>query len=204
MKLIALTGKAGAGKDSVADILCKDHGFVRYAFAKPLKDMLRVIGVELDADRELKEQPHPIFGASPRKMAQTLGTEWMREMVNKNGWLLLADQHIKSIQHWIDQKNGPRKDDRDLPSAPAGLVITDCRFPNEAAFIAERDGVIWHIERPECPAVAAHSSESGLAKEPGDLVIVNDGTLDDLADEVRLAIESPTFFMVGWPDLEES
>lgn len=183
MKLIALTGKAGAGKDSVADVLCRDHGFVRYAFAKPLKDMLKAIGVDC-SERSTKELPHPVFGASPRKMAQTLGTEWMREMICKDGWLKLAAQFIGNHDAVNTQ----------------GIVVTDCRFPNEAAFIAERDGVIWHIERPECPVVAAHSSESGLTKEPGDLVLVNDGTLDDLSNQVRLAIERPAFYQVAWSD----
>jgi len=39
--LIGLCGAAGSGKDSVADPLVRDHGFVRAAFADALKDIAR-------------------------------------------------------------------------------------------------------------------------------------------------------------------
>jgi hypothetical protein len=35
--IIGITGKAGSGKDTVADILVKDHGFVRIGFADVMK-----------------------------------------------------------------------------------------------------------------------------------------------------------------------
>ena len=39
MKIILLTGWSEAGKDTVADILVKQHEFKKYAFADPLKDL---------------------------------------------------------------------------------------------------------------------------------------------------------------------
>jgi hypothetical protein len=163
----------------VADILCRDHGFVRYALAKPIKDMLRVIGVDAD-NRETKEKPNPIFGVSPRRMAQTLGTEWMRDTIHKDGWLLLADVFLRAA----------------VDTGAAGVVITDVRFPNEAAWLAERDGVVWHIRRPGICPVEAHASENGIGVYPGDLIIPNTGSIADLADTVRKAIESPHLFAV--------
>lgn len=201
MKLIGLTGPAGAGKDSVADVLCKDHGFVRYEFARPLKAMLNVIGVACD-DRALKELPHPLFGKSPRRMAQTLGTEWMRELVNAEGWLLLAGKFIDDV--WRVKSLQITEGERlERPAArrmwnAKGIVITDCRFQNEAAFIAERGGVIWHIERPGVAAVEAHSSESGLERLPGDLVIPNMGPLKMLPGTVGQAMAFPHFYTVPY------
>lgn len=179
MKLIGLTGPAGSGKDSVADVLCRDHGFVRYEFARPLKAMLAAIGVHAN-DRATKELPHPLFGKSPRRMAQTLGTEWMRELVNANGWLLLAGDFVY------------------VHAFAKGIVITDCRFQNEAAFIAERDGVIWHIDRPGVAPVESHASESGLDRLPGDLVIPNHSDLNYLATTVNHAIANPEAFRVPY------
>jgi len=39
MKIILLSGWAGSGKDTIADYLVKAHGFKKFAFATPLKDL---------------------------------------------------------------------------------------------------------------------------------------------------------------------
>lgn len=58
--------------------------------------------------------------------------------------------------------------------------MTDVRFQNEAAFIAERGGVLWHVRRMDCPLVEAHSSEAGLPVLPGDEMVYNFGTIEQL------------------------
>lgn len=168
MILIGLTGPAGAGKDTLADHLCARHHFVRYAFAKPLKDMLAAIGVDAN-NRDTKEIPHPVFGKSPRVMAQTLGTEWMRETICQDGWLRLAGQFVDTTRHLNAYDAAPY----------VGVVITDCRFPNEVEFIRKRGGVVWNIHR-NVARVAAHSSETSLNGSHFDKVIYNLGTIAEL------------------------
>lgn len=41
MSIIGMTGRAGSGKDTIADILIKEHGFARVAFGDPLKRITR-------------------------------------------------------------------------------------------------------------------------------------------------------------------
>lgn len=202
MKLLALTGKAGAGKDSVADVLCEKYGFVRYEFARPLKGMLAAIGVDC-SNRATKELPHPVFGVSPRRMAQTLGTEWGRDLINPDIWLLCADRFITDIHDIKARLSSPGRvcdDDWWAKLNAEGVVITDCRFQNEAAFIAQRGGAIWHVQRHGIQAVEAHSSEAGLDVYPGDVVIRNDGTLADLAQRVAEATIGK--HVVGWEDVD--
>lgn len=164
--LIGLTGKAGAGKDSVADILEREAGFRRYALAQPIKDalcaMLRTPEHVLFA-RERKELPLEKLGISPRRLAQTLGTEWGRAL-RSDFWLALAERHV------------------DLS---ADTVITDIRFPDEAEWILSQGGFVVKVIRYGVKAVEAHASEAGI---PLDLVqsrILNIGTLQDLEEEVR-------------------
>jgi len=93
MRLIGLTGPAGSGKDTVARLLCEQHGFVQMAFADPLRAMLKA-GLGLTDEelhrRDLKEAPLEWLGKSPRQLLQTLGTEWGRQHVHPHLWLELA------------------------------------------------------------------------------------------------------------------
>ena len=164
MKIIGLTGKAGVGKDTVADYLCK-KGYVKYSFAKPLKDMLKVIGVDCD-NRETKELPHPTFGVSPRRMAQTLGTEWMRNSVAADGWLLLAQRYVEV------RRNGNQYADELTYSE--GVVFSDVRFENEADFI-RKQGTVIHVHR-NVDAVQEHVSETGVRYATVDRWLMNDRT----------------------------
>lgn len=74
-----------------------------------------------------------------------------------------------------------------IPQTAAVIVITDIRFENEAAFLRSHNGVIWHIVRPGLQLVNAHSSEAGIERRPEDALIMNDGSLDQLEQQVRQA-----------------
>jgi len=65
------------------------------------------------------------------------------------------------------------------------VVIKDVRYENEASFIRRRGGEIWHLLRENAQKVNAHSSELGIEIIDGDVVINNNGTLQQLTDAVR-------------------
>jgi dephospho-CoA kinase len=46
--LIGLSGKAGAGKDTVADYLVRCYKFQRMAFADPMKRFLNTLGFSVN------------------------------------------------------------------------------------------------------------------------------------------------------------
>jgi hypothetical protein len=170
-KVIAFAGAAGSGKDTAADYLVKYYGYARCAFAEPLKAALNAMfgwTMEQWNDREWKESVIPDIGKSPRQMAQTLGTEWGRELVNRDLWLKLAYRKLEQAHN----------------SGVAGIVFTDCRFPNEAQFVIECGGSVLHISRPALRAVSSHVSEQTL---PSNLVtdaVLNDGGIIDLWSKV--------------------
>lgn len=161
--LIGITGRAGVGKDTAADHLVHAHGFARYSLADPIRHglvaMLHGIGLTPAhfSVRECKEQPLSLLGKSPRQLAQTLGTEWGRQLVHPDLWLLLAEQVIADVTD-----NGGR-----------GIVIPDVRFDNEADLIRRHHGTLIHIQRDSATAVAAHSSEAGVSDHLIHLRILN-------------------------------
>ena len=168
--IIGLTGKAGSGKDTVGNLLMVD-GFAKYSFAMPIKNAINAIfGWEMDwwEDREFKETHIPNINASPRKLAQTMGTEWGRNIIHPDLWLMIGEIAVCNCL----------RDDMNL-------VITDVRFDNEAEMIRLHGGVIVHIERPDVEPVEDHSSEAGIKYCEGDFTLINDGTMDDLVEDVE-------------------
>lgn len=166
MRLIGIAGKARSGKDTVAAMLAA-RGFERYAFAQPLKQGVRAMFglAEAHTDGEWKEDVLPWLGRSPRYLMQTLGTEWGRQLVAEDVWLRLADQRWKNCQLGMAR----------------GLVISDVRFDNEAEWVRDLGGEVWHIMRHRAEAVQAHASEAGVFYDPcRDQLISNDGSLSDL------------------------
>lgn len=163
--LIALCGRAGAGKDTVGGFLKENYGCSLDAFAKPLKDMLAAIGI-VEPARELKELPLKGFDFSYRKAAQLLGTEWGRA-IDENLWIKLA---------------GIRYSKSPAPS----YVFTDLRFMNEYTMVRANNGCVVKIvgRANETTDNATHASEQGLPDHLADFIIVNDGSKEKLATNV--------------------
>lgn len=173
--IIGIAGRARTGKDTVASLIHTQLGGYRYSFADPIRAMMRA-GFDIDMSdpywQKNKENPVAALGKSPREMMQTLGTEWGRDMVSDDVWLVLAA--AKLIKH------GP------------GMIIPDVRFENEAAWIRHRGGTILHVTRKDAEPVAAHSSETPIKMIPGEIEVRNNGTLADLQSQVESIINGWT------------
>lgn len=180
--LIGLAGRAGCGKTTVAEHLKNHRGFAEYSFAGPLKAMLcNLLMVSHEQLEQMKRQGSPILPAwmaddtgrtmpSVRQALQTLGTEWGRECLHPDIWLLFATQRLD----WLASEYHFQ-----------GVVISDVRFDNEAAFIRRRGGFLIHIDRPHTdPATPAHASEQAVGRAPGDFHITNDADVATLLHSV--------------------
>lgn len=167
--VIGLHGRARAGKDTVANFILSHRGGYLYSFADPIRAMLVPLGIDMSDPywQARKEDVIPALGVSPRRLMQTLGTEWGRQIINPDLWLILAKQRLLNF--------GP------------GMVIADVRFENEASWVRSQGGRVIHIERPNNVAIEAHASEAGVEfkGEEGDIKIVNGGTLEDLQNTIR-------------------
>lgn len=172
--IIAFAGQANSGKDTAALYLVKRHNFVKYGFADPLKRGLNAMfGWQPHQwlDREWKEQDDPMLGFSPRKAAQTLGTEWGRKMLRDDLWVQVA-----TIFHEGLQKLGQ------------GMVISDLRYDNEAEWVKARGGKIIVLLRRVAgiqTELKEHSSEKGISEKLVDFYLDNNGNIHQLYGKVE-------------------
>jgi hypothetical protein len=166
--IIGLTGRAHTGKDTAADHLVREYGFGRAAFADTLRTMLEAMLEDAGADYAHLYEPHlkaapipQLGGVSARELMQTLGTEWGRAQHGANWWLHLLQRRLGL------HDGGSPVHDR--------IVITDVRFPNEAAFIQLRGGRIIKLHREQAPTVRSHASEADIDALPCDADLANNG-----------------------------
>ena len=78
-----------------------------------------------------------------------------------------------------------------VPNAPVHdrILISDVRYPNEAAWLLEHGGVLIRLVRDTAEPVRSHSSEQHWADLPADITLVNNGpTLEGLHGLLRGAM----------------
>lgn len=156
IKLIALNGAKTVGKSTIANALAALSDDVAIvSFATPIRAMLESMGVDQHNLNVAKEEPIDGLGKSARQLLCSLGTEWGRQMVNQEIWLWAMRQQIQKL---IDGAANPE----DLV-----IVIDDCRFANEAAWVRKMGGDVVRLIRDGITYTGDHSSEQPL---PDDLI----------------------------------
>lgn len=152
-RLIAFCSPAmGSGKSTAARHLVETHGFVKVAFATPIKAMtvamLQAAGIPDDEITarvfgDCKEEIIPQLGVSSRQIQQQIGEAGRK--LNPDLW---RDIGLSAAQVQRDQGNS--------------VVIDDMRFPNEYEGVLEAGGEPYRIVRPDAEVTVAHESEGGL------------------------------------------
>jgi len=173
LKLIGVHGKARSGKDTIANHLVDEHGFVRTAFADPLKAASAVLfgwPVEMAFSDEIKGYKSPLWEITGRTAFQRLG-DAMKIGFGTDFW----------IKRWACEY--ARLKDKH------SIVVADVRSNAEADMIRGLGGIILHLERRGAGLSGLegmHSSEAGITfNRSTDLRIENNGTLSELEDEIN-------------------
>lgn len=181
-RLIALTGRAQSGKDTVRAYLEQNHGYVGLAFADPIRELrakfLSMAGADnrYNTDESLKQTEIPELGVSRRVIEQTLGTEWGRDCIRQDLWLHLLKQKIQAI--WAK-------------SPDTRIVVSDLRFLNEESVLRDLGAEVWRMVRDShAPVDLNHKSEAEMAFIVADATIANTGSLENLRQQIALLLRS--------------
>lgn len=174
--LIAVTGNARHGKNSIGDYLVAKHNFIDLAFALTVKKICKIKYLLTDDQlfTDKKDVIDERWGKTPRDMFKFEGTEIgqyqqqkFMEGIGRNFW-------IKRLGMELDEK--------------INTVLTDCRYPHEAEMIKKKNGFIIRIIRPSMEITDSHSSETemNLIKDEFiDAVVINDGTIEELHEKIE-------------------
>jgi hypothetical protein len=191
---IGLCGFAGAGKDSVADILVAHAGFRKIAFADALKaELCNAFHVEplvfIRPDLKTLSMPELALerctevgyvDAAIRVAASNPGTwEGMREVMTR------PRTPRETMQLWgteyrraHDDRYWTRQVVEHITYArrhlsQRGFVITDCRFQNEVETLRAIGGRLWQVKRPGVDAGGTHRSTTEGSEFHPEAVINN-------------------------------
>lgn len=212
--IVGLVGFIGSGKDTAADYLVNFHEFRRESFANTLKDAAAAVfgwdrtlleGRTKQA-REWREQVDPWWAArldmpnlTPRWILQYWGTEVCRHGFHDDIWIASLENKLRT--------------------ATDNIVISDCRFPNEIASIRAQGGKIlwvqrgplpewydaarsfnhgqdgnmtWALSRAKLEKLKIHASETAWVGSKFDAVVDNNGTVDQLHENIKsLVLDQP-------------
>lgn len=186
MSLIAICGFQGSGKDTLANILI-EKGYTKVSFAGLLKDVVATI---FSWNRDLLEGTTKksrkwretvdewwanrlnIPNLTPRYVLQQIGTDVLRNHFHQDIWVAAIERKISNM---------------------SGVVITDCRFPNEIDMIKKLNGSILHIYRGKLPIWFGtedipkdiHISEVLWTKYNFDKTIDNNGDIKQLEIKIK-------------------
>lgn len=193
-KVILLAGRKQSGKNTFAERITQ-HGFVEASYADRLKrmavDILSFMGCDVqleyfndgvkkeqfitDTDGQMflfnnnTEKKMPL---TYRQFIQKLGTESLRDVIDNDIWIYPVVDVIKKTY---------------VAGVFNGVVVTDCRFPNEISKIYNLLAGFEDIEvldvliiRPGQKASDMHASETSLDNYDFTLAVSNNGSIEDL------------------------
>lgn len=173
--LVGFAGRKRSGKDTAAGHLVDRRGFVRRAFADPLKRTCQDL-FDLSDDQvggDAKDAVDPRYARSPRELMQFMGTEFVRNFACETLW-------VDKFERWYA---GAR-----AAGGARRVVVADVRFQNEVDAIHRLGGKVYLVTRPgRTDSPDSHASEDvGALAVDGE--IVNDGTIEDLRAAVYSAV----------------
>lgn len=186
--IIGLTGWAGVGKDTVADLLVAHLGFRKVAFADALRgEICEGFGIEPLYLTRPETKSHPLTALSMRKapreflaaVALSLSAAAPDHRWPLSDDWLDAPRSPRQIMQWwgteYRRAQHPRYWTRIMLAQIVALgrmgfsrvVIPDVRFENEADTVHASGGILWQVTRPGLDAATTTEGAHVSATDGG-------------------------------------
>ncbi|WP_097964591.1 hypothetical protein [Streptomyces sp. or20] len=185
---VGILGRARVGKDTAGQWLVDNRGYRQVAFAAPLKEA----ALKLD----------PILQAEESRGDWGDGDLRIAEAVKLFGWEAAKDQFPEVRRILQELGAAVRAIDKDFwlraamkrvqEANEAGVpaVITDVRYPNEAASLRRAGFHLVYIERPDVEQLV-HESEGALTSADATYYIRNkSGDLPGFLEDVEFVADN--------------
>lgn len=207
-QIIALTGYAGVGKDTVADLLVRYMGYRKLAFADALRaEVSEGFGVELSYLTHPSTKHQPMAALSMRRAPRdflayaTINIAVPREPDGRIAadWLDAPRTPRQILQWWGTEYRRSQQPSywtalmrlrllRWMSRGETHFVVSDCRFANEVDTLLALGARLWQITRPGIDASTTpegpHASATDGAAFKPDLVITNSQDIPHLQHQV--------------------
>jgi hypothetical protein len=189
--IVALVGKKRSGKDTVANVLVNEYGFVRYGLADPIKVVVKYLfdWNEEHTNGNLKETIDSKWGISPRQAMQWLGTEAMQLSICQ---IFPEFEKVIGRRFWVRKFVFMYEEQARETGKYLDYVISDVRFPHEIYELDQnhRDIIVVKIARTMNDLVDTHESEKYIDSIKPNVVLDNNGTIEDLIKGTKTIMES--------------
>jgi len=214
--LVAITGEKQSEKDTVAQYL-ETKGFKRFAFADRMREAIYKLNPWVCVSTKLMEFNYTSFYPKSSYYYTSEGCFIrLKDLVDGVGWDIAKEDPVGDVRGllqrfgtecgrdihgencWIDLTFGDIYD-----ADTKDIVISDCRFFNEALAVRDHSGSVWKIDRglPKTET-SSHSSEQGFDPQYIDITINNywldQGVRKDISFEDLYKTVDRVLDFVGW------
>ena len=177
--ILGIHGAPRSGKDSICNYILSKLPLLRYG---PSVQVKRATAAMFDIPEEylyddtMKDRHNEFWDMSYRKMAQLVGNESSRKIFGDDFWMRHVEKYLQD----------------ELPADKQGIILADIRYQNEAKWVKMRKGILIFVTRKNKPTASneSHEAERGLDPKLADIIIENDGTLDELYEKVQKVLDS--------------
>lgn len=183
---IGIIGRARVGKDTAGQWLVDNRGYRRIGFADPLKEA----ALKLDPIVEDLAGLYDFFESTRLStLVNTHGWELAKEIGDTRRILQELGASIRAIDEdfWL---RAAMKRVQEANEAGVPAVITDVRYPNEAASLKRAGFHLVYIDRPDVEQLV-HESEGALTSADATYYVRNkNGDLPGFLEDVKFVADN--------------